>query len=247
MARVLTCRPCNNEAGSRFEGHLKRRRVAEDFGVGQLSAPTPVTLEVAEGARTRAEVVPIDGGLRVVGIPQASNPADVAATREWWDRQVAGNVTDATFTIHLPGYHHDLSRVALLKAAYLAAFAAFGYGYIWLPQLDIVRTKVRHPDDQGDQQFATVFAPDLDRHVHRVLIAVSPLRALCLQIGQDVVVLPWLDSPPVFWDRMSELVDSGGEAQFTFDGMREWPRFPEYRLDFPQEDPRSVTGTRSVE
>jgi hypothetical protein len=73
---------------------------------------------------------------------------------------------------------------------------------------------------------------DLDPTEHRLLTTQSPVRALGVQVGQQVIFLPWIDSSAEFWDRVHSLrSEQPGPTTVTFDTSGSWPRFPEYRLD----------------
>lgn len=230
ITKVLTCRACNNRAGGQLEGELKKRRVVEDFAAGQLKEPTPVDFEAGDGTRVRAEVVFDDGALRVMGVPRATDPKDLEAHWSWWDKQVDEQIPDAQFSVHLPAYDRVRSQLALFKAAYLVAFATFGYRYIFRSDLDPVRKAIRNPDGGHIRRLPVLVVPDQDPSVHRIATATRPLRSLLVGIGREFVFLPWLDSPLDFWKQTGGLVAAGTET-VTIDAMGDWPRIPEYRLD----------------
>jgi len=238
ITKVLTCRQCNNRAGRQLEGELKKRRNAEDFARGALSSETRIRIEVGDGSQTRASATHDPDGLRVVGAPQASPPDAVASSTAWWDAQVGQEIQGSRFTIHLEPFHIHRSNVALLKAAYLAAFAAFGYRFVWRPEMDPVRAEIADPGAHLSM-IPILTSPELEIESHRLMVARSPLTALGVQIGQQVAFLPWMDSPPQFWDRMAEGIVEGA-ANVTFDSSGDWPRFPEYRLDRAPPDSSEV-------
>lgn len=228
VAKVLTCKTCNNEAGWRLESHLANRRRIEDFLAGRLTQPLRVDLEAGDGTRIRADATFHNGNLSATGVRASTHPDDFASHWSWWNTKV-GQVT-WQFKVHMTPYDHRRSQVALIKAAYLAGFAAFGYTYVWRQQLDPVRAEVRDPAGGHLSRFPILTDHDQEPSVHRVLLAADPLRGLCLQIGQDFILLPWLDSPPSFWEDLDDSVRRGVRT-ITFDAVGDWPRFAEYRLD----------------
>lgn len=230
IVKALTCRPCNNNAGSQLEDDLKKRRIAEDFAFGHLSAPTQVELEAGDGTRIPARAIFSDGKLQVIGVPEATHPDHFAAHWSWWDKQVNEAIPGPQFKIHMRPYHPARSQLALIKAGYLVAFAAFGYTYIFRPLLDPVRKEISDPDSGHMRQLPVLTTRGQDPTTHRILLATEPLRGVVIQIGQDFVVLPWVDSPLRFWESVDELIVNGVET-ITFDAVGDWPRFPEYRFD----------------
>jgi len=236
ITKVLTCRPCNNEAGRWLEGDLKKRRVVEDFGAGRLARPIDIQLEAGNGTRVPAKATFIDGQLQVIGVPTATPPKDIAAHWGWWDKQVDEAIPESQFRIHMAPYSHGRSQTALLKAGYLAAFAAFGYTYIFRPELDPVRKEISDPGGGHMRQIPVLTHRGQDPTTHRILSATEPLGGLFIQIGQDFVLLPWMNSEPGFWDRVGELIIER-VGTITFDGAGDWPRFPQYRLDHPETNP----------
>jgi hypothetical protein len=230
MTKVLTCRFCNNEAGRRLEGELKKRRTVEDFAAGRLAMPTPVDLEAGDGTRVKADATFENGDLKVTGVREATHPKDYESHWFWWSQKASAKDIGVQFAVRLPSYDLARSQIALVKAAYLVAFAAFGYSYIGLPQLDCVRDAIQDPDGDHLRRFPILLAPEQDPGVHRIFTVTHPFRSICIAIGQDFVLLPWFDSSSSFWGLVDEL-GAGAAGTITLDVEGHWPRVPEYRLD----------------
>jgi len=241
MSRILVCKECNNRAGYLFEHELKKRRDAESFASGHLTDPTKAKFEVG-GVSVPAEVQMDQDGVRVFGIPSATNPEDLATHRSWFDGQVGlGSEAAGSFTIHLQPWNHRLSRVALVKAAYLVAFATFGYWYITRPEFNRVRGEIAEPDRGHLEPLPILTDFDQDETSHRILGVTAPLNAFGYQIGRDIVLLPHAEPDPRFWDRMGSIA-SQNEGNLTCDKVGDWPRYPEYRLDPPYPPEDTVTS-----
>ena len=232
MTRVLVCRGCNNTAGHLLEHELRKRRDAEDFSAGRLTGAAQVEFEVND-IRVPALARQDQGQITVIGIPSATNPQDLATHRSWLDAQVElGPAATGSFTIHLRPWDHRLSRVALLKAAYLVAFAAFGYWYILRSDFDPVRSEIREPGRGHIEALPILTDYSQKETTHRIIGVAAPIKALAYQIGHDVVLLPHIEPDYEFWDKMGALT-AEAEGNLTCDKVGDWPRYPEYRLDPP--------------
>jgi len=242
MVRVLVCKDCNNAAGHRLEHELKKRRDVEDFAAGRLTEPVKAEFE-ANGIRVPARIRHDQGNLIVDGKPSATSPEDLAAHQSWIDGQVAlGPAADGSFSIHLGPWHQRLSQVALLKAAYLAAFAAFGYWYILRSDFDPVRAEIAEPGHGALTPLPILTDVGQPETTHRIIEVVKPIRSLAYQIGREIVLLPHAEPDPDFWDKMMAIA-SAGEGQLSCDKVGEWPRYPEYRLDPPHPN-TNITGSQ---
>ena len=234
--KLLTCKSCNTRAGGQLEGELAKRRRMEAFGDQAEGVTWRATLEPDDDSETpgvRIDARWEDGGLRMTGVPERTNPEHNAEHWSWWDRLVKDETLNPKFTVHLGGYHHGKQQLAVMKAAYLAAFASFGYSYVWRPQLDIVREAIMIADPSG---FPIEVLPVLNLNTEapttlRVTAVHKPVHGLWIQVGRDFVLLPSIDSAPSFWEQACELASVSQQMTVTMERWREWPTRPEYRLD----------------
>lgn len=141
---VLTCRRCNSEGGHEADSHARREADLYDFATGDLR-------EIKAGLTTASGSVPIrlsasGGGILMFGVPAATAPTTHA--------HVMGDFEDATrdgkwegFSLKLafPAFSPERARASWLRSAYLAFFAALGYRFIFRPELDMVRARIRDP------------------------------------------------------------------------------------------------------
>jgi hypothetical protein len=84
-----------------------------------------------------------DGHLHHSGIPQ-QNGHHPRGVDDYADAMNSGEIRIA---LHFDVGDERLAAIASLRAAYLAAFAVWGYTYILRPELDSVREMIRTPDD----------------------------------------------------------------------------------------------------
>jgi hypothetical protein len=130
--------------------------------------------------------------------------------------------------IRYNGWH---ARVSTLRAAYLAAFAKFGYGYIMHPRLAPVRHQIQHPDEKTLSGFS--IDPDYDGHKGpEMAIFWNPVPCLLVRVNQRAALLPipvgtqWrYPFPAPIQSKHHRLRLEGGR-------VLTWPRTLEMRRDF---------------
>ncbi|WP_045875796.1 HNH endonuclease [Pseudofrankia sp. DC12] len=88
-AMVLTCRRCNNYAGSRWDAQAYRRRQFHEYLTGQSGRAETVTLDIG-GVITRAELhLTGTSGFLIAETPKINNPANLAASAAHLDARAA--------------------------------------------------------------------------------------------------------------------------------------------------------------
>lgn len=204
----LTCKKCNNTAGTELEKHLADHDLLEAFGRairgdGEVE-PVTTTVELA-GVEQRGEIV-IEPGERVTfeGISDINPPGTAEEVRdrlnnlsksgEWEGEKIR-------LTPHV-GYDPWLLHVALLKAAFLAAFARLGYRYALHPMLEVVREQIQNPEKQLLPPFWGQF--DDDNSGLELWHVVEPESALYVRIDRDIVFLPDPSSDSDSYERVLE-------------------------------------------
>jgi hypothetical protein len=118
---AITCTECNNTHGSTLESHLVRAMQALDSLEGKGAIPAVFHNSgghVSANIEWRSDA-PTE--IKIVG--KASNPAGVGAIR---DSIKEGGTLNFTLTL---GFMAEPYYRAILRVAYLAAFAYFGYGF----------------------------------------------------------------------------------------------------------------------
>ena len=234
---VLTCKACNNDAGTYFDGQAHRQERLRQLLSGQSDRPETVTFTV-DDFPTRVEMRTAGRtGMLFTVIPQINNPAAVELAIEHMRVLSETRSTDFRFTVTPQvRYHPDRARLAWIRAAYLAAFALFGWTYILQPALQPIRDQLRNPSTPGLPPLS-MYNPDGDPDRREIWIIKRPAehQSLLVVAGQHGVFLP-LPNDPRSLDELARSLGTSedGPVSYSFTGdMFPWPSKPEYLLDPP--------------
>ena len=228
---VLTCKDCNNEQGSKFDGQaVKQQQFARLFS-GQSTKPETARFTV-DGIASGVEMYVTGQGSMLLTFPdKITNPAMadhmhmLAETRS----------TDFRFTVESRlRYFPDHARVSWIRTAYLTAFALFGWKYILQQKLQPIREQLANPT-AVTLPLLNTYDPGRDPGRHEVWIVKEPAehRSLLVVRGEHGVFLPLPNDPR----SLEELAGSLGTRRdrpvhYSITGtVIPWPSRPEYLLD----------------
>src|SRR5438552_3370473 len=110
-----------------------------------------------------------------------------------------------SFDLTFRGYDEPRARAALLRSAYIAAFALLGYRYILRSALDVVRDQIAKPDADLIPRFS-LHLGGAEPRTHRLIISVTQpasLRCVLVGIGDQAVFLPGLEPWPRIYERLA--------------------------------------------
>ena len=234
---LLTCKRCNNTAGSDFDSHAATQADAEDFFRGRVTGrPLPMTSHV-DGIPLRGIAQRTDNGVQLFGVPKQNDPNVQAAHFEALDALVEGGIpaTNYSFTIHTR-FDEARARISWIRAAYLAAFAALGYSYIFRGVMDPYRKQLQQPDVELVPTHV-LRDPNASPEVRRILLVDRPdeLRCVAVVMGERTVFLPGIFEPMT----SDELVEAFKAKQAEGDRLRvdlggkkvPWPNRATYFMD----------------
>lgn len=203
-ARVLTCKTCNNHAGTHLDRDFIDEQNVYDF------------FQVVPGAKTDAYFIVGDKKLRIeanvdlkqdgtplwdfVGIPEATNPTHLEAITQ---SLASGTQEPLSFTFGT--YRRRRPNIARLRIAYLMAFSKMGYGLILHPHFNPIRYQILHPEEEILTGIGSLKA-DFPKEVYGLNIVTSPpeLQAFFIifdtrtRLGQTRtfgIMLPGFSSP----------------------------------------------------
>jgi hypothetical protein len=232
----LTCKDCNRTAGHTVDAQMRRRETSFDFAAGTMEKPHPARFQIGETS-VNVDFYFGPAGIMVIGDPKRNHPAAQASFQAEFESRVGpGRTDDFSFTV-TPlkiGHKAQLDLVGWLRSAYLVAFAALGYRYIFQSRLEVVRRQLRAPEETIIEDFSVVL-PKAKRDERRFIFVEKPahLRGLFLQMGRRVIFLPWLDDG--LYESLREERKRDTRFQFDVGGYSlPWPREPRHLIDFDQ-------------
>ena len=228
-AVCLTCLGCNSRAGYSIDAAVHEENVLAKF-LSRNAGPVRAVLD-AGGNKLAVNVERTESGTNIQVVEKANNPLVVARAIEYCRN--ADN--DTTFQLtHTARNTRRSAEIGLLKSAYIAAFAKFGYRYILRHALDVVRRQIEQPIGTDIEHIRARISETLDPK-HALLLFREPTECLGVKIGQSLILLPWLQDNGVDhweWQQQAAITPSFiGRAK-----MLPWPKRPEMILDLGVEN-----------
>ena len=142
---------------------------------------------------------------------------------------------EATLRFHVRGFDDRKAQVALLRSAYLVAYAALGCVYVLRSELDLVRRQIAQPDETIVERFVVH-----RRHLHpgcalAYLRRPRSLESVVVKIDDHLVFLPGLTRGPTIYERLAKRRLWPPRRHFfgkTFEVTPfDWPTRPEHLFD----------------
>lgn len=142
------------------------------------------------------------------------------------------NWEETTFQITVSGgYKRHTADVAYLKSAYLAAFAKFGYRWIFTPSTEIIREQIRNPGKillEG----ARIYVKASKSTEFTFYLAEKPFPYLFALMGETGVFLPWLEGDAgELYSWLEKRRNKTNSLKCTFKDKWPWPKRMELMLD----------------
>jgi len=234
---VLTCKECNNTAGTRLDEQARLREEQLDLLIGRPSGRA-LTAKITVGdSTTQGDIRIVDDALLLFVDPNRSDPTQHAKMTKTLDQWTSGSLRGGSMGFELTSRMKVVrARLSWLRAAYLVAFAALGWHYIDRPFLAPLRAQLAAPDVPLLPPLALV-DPDAAPDNRDLVIVQDPheLRSLAVVLGRYTVFLSGLEDPQPFMSLASALSGSPvqpGRRQISWRGKRiPWPTRPMYALD----------------
>ena len=225
---VLTCKGCNSATGAKLERHMLGREQMLDFAAGTMRRPSRAQIKIGEEA-VNVEVLAQGDSVELVDVPKANNPAAVQSMLDLMNKTVAdGSWPAQEIKIEfLGGFKNREALLALLKAAYLVAFAIFGYSYILRPEVKRIRQELTRRSAEIRVFSMTIEGATKDER--RIMLLNRPWVSLCAQVGRHGIFLPHPDYPGAAGPYESLSSRAGQSHSDTFSGaLYRWPKYPIY-------------------
>lgn len=236
---LLTCAECNSDSGANFDAHAEQKAVADAFVRGRVSHRKVRATSYIDGIPLRGTAESTEAGISLVGVPKQNDPKAQVAYLEALEAHAERGTPkpDFSFTIHTR-FDEARARLSLIRAAYLAAFAALGWSYILRSVMQPIREQLNNPEGQILDTY--IFRdPDSLAATRRVLLVDDPdeLRCVAVMLGEHSVFLPGLWNP-MTWDEVAAAFcrrrEAGDRLNVNLRGKEApWPKWPTYFLDRP--------------
>ena len=233
---LLTCKACNNEAGTKLDAHAAMQAVGDSLARGIDIGRSIKATSFADGVPLRGEARMSNGSLLFTGIPEQNAPAALAQFEAALAAYGSSNPGKGlSITVHT-GFEDARARLSLIRAAYLAAFAGLGWTYVLQDTLRPVRQQLRAPEDQilKPYLFRDPSTPSSQRSM---LVVTDPpeLASVAVTLGEFALFLPgvwqggtWEEIGLAFAGR----AESDGRLEISLHGKTvPWPTSPTYFLD----------------
>lgn len=230
---VLTCRPCNNAAGTRLESDAETREAHIDFARGD-SRPIRGVIETG-GIELRGNVQASNGGISLVGVPKANHPDRPSEVKSHLDRLVDDGENDWTMRFtSLEPFNPRMADLAWVRAAYLAAFALLGYTYVLWPELELVREQLAHADgDRVNIAVAHEAGSSVERREMWLIHDPEWLASLAVRIGRHTVFLPARTADSGFFARVASGLGAASKVNLDWGATAiPWPSAPIFGMDY---------------
>jgi hypothetical protein len=234
---VLTCKSCNNHAGSKFDAEADKQQRLSQFVSGQSDQPQTGALTIGR-ITTRVEMHAAgQTGMLLIGVPQINNPADMALMEQHMRMLSETRSTDFSFTFtpqlrYLP----DRARMSWIRSAYLAAYSLFGWRYILQPTLQPIRDQLKNPL-AVTVPLLSVYNPNGDPARREFWVIKQPTEHQSLLViwGRHGIFLPLPNDSRSLEELARSLgARADGPVRYAFRGdMFPWPSRPEHLLDPP--------------
>jgi len=208
---ALTCKICNNWAGAQLESHLPGKLRADAFLAGVPNIEMDARFRPDPSVDLTATIRLMPGGIDIRYDPDRSNPRDIDKLHEL---EKSGDISSINVQVLL-GYKANCPEVALLRIAYLLAFARFGYGFLVNGCLMRVRHQIQNPAEKTLADWGILQTEFPDSAVG-ISVICEPRDLQCFLVVFDLntgvgrsrygVVLPGPTQPGFsIYDRMAEL------------------------------------------
>lgn len=233
---LLTCKECNNSAGDTVDAalHMRERHNSLKQALGMKSGDYHGRIKLSMGGEKLNFDLKISNEESCgVELRPAGN-CPKAFTR--WRTHMKKNAEDKKWdgqqfnisTTH--GFHQWLSKIGDLRIAYLIAFAAFGYRYIFNDRLTPIRHQLNNPKDQKLNYFWTFLGWGIQP---KPVLAIThkPVDLVFIGLGNSNVILPWLDGPFDPYKEIESIISEGKSINFKGKKLK-WPDKLRLELDF---------------
>lgn len=186
---VLTCKTCNDRAGHEIDWHARREANLIDF-LTRGKVAMRARLRTASG-RVPIQLKVSDGGIQAIVVPKAVRPTENDAVQADFGRaSLPGGWQDFTFNVEFEAFSLPRAATSWLRSTYLAFFAALGYRFIFRPELDVVRARIKNPELKEPATFRVLQHNAAPEPTLLRVEQPETFRSYAMLYGRNLVFLP---------------------------------------------------------
>lgn len=218
---ALTCKSCNNSLGTFLDSSLSLLD----------SGPMSSCRISIDGVEVNAFQEFRPNG-RHFSIPDdQNNPASAAQFHKIMNTKPAEDWATSPMKLEWNPIKRRRADLTWLKAAYMVAFATWGYMYALSPALRVVRQQLLHHDDEIIRQFKMLNRSS-PRNTRFLMYVRQPrdLTAIAVGMGQHLVLLPADGRDMTVYSRLDSAVSNSTTLSLSGDTYF-WPKAPSHSLD----------------
>lgn len=200
---VLTCESCNKDLGSKLDSQIKNYNEFIESVKVMTTKKSQFTKKVkyeVNGYLANALCNINNSEINLNFSKKINNPQNI---NDLMQRHTKFKTKEFKFSI-TPDikFHERYFNIGMLKSAYLVAFAKFGYTYIFHDNLKLVRYQIIRYNENIINRFIVWLKNQNDNF--SIYIAEKPFKAILVQIQNALVVLPAIQSPKNFYEKLEK-------------------------------------------
>lgn len=229
---ILTCKDCNNAAGSFLDSQISQRDKLDSF----INILGKKTKGVAGHATFTLNNTPInvdvhhDGNaISIFFLKDSNDPASITNAKAYLESLTGeGNWKGSEFKLTPKiTYHNRLMRVGELRCAFLACTAIFGYSFAFDPILEQVREQICNPHKESLPQWW--FTKPAKKLPAPILVSVLD-GFVIINHNNLYTLLPWPSRQDDHFWKIAKLFEEKKSIKFSAKPYP-WPHFFDALLD----------------
>ncbi len=200
---TMTCKQCNNTAGSNLDSNLINKLSTENFlgGNEESLVNTKIVINDIVSINGYAKFQK-DKNLQLIGIPDNTDPSEYKKLENIKKDEIL------TFTIQFSGgFKKGHPEASILRIAYLWGFSVFGYGFLINSSFPIIRYQIKNPTEKVLPNWGIIGNFNVPNEFLGINLITAPIevRSFCVVFDLEInnikkrygVLLPGYSDPGI--------------------------------------------------
>lgn len=184
----LLCKTCNSGAGHSVDAAMAERIAAKKV-LRQGTTNKFVDLNLPD-LSVKSELFVTGNHGEFTVSKKHNNPKNF---KEFHNRIRNPDLGSKIEVVYPHQFNEHYVMVGYLKAAYLYAFAKFGYGYILRECMDLVRSQIQMPSKKRIWKWWLARNEEIDQDT--IYLCKTPINCIAVGMFEHIIVLPSLNEP----------------------------------------------------